>query len=376
MTNKKPYNCDLCDYSTTNKYNLGIHYKSMKHIENVKNASKFVCPHCSNEYALKKCLDVHLKSCVVKNGVITNQDAKYNQQENYNKRLLKEKNDLVKNHKKEKLELLNQYNNDKQMIIVQYENYKKELLNQYNNDKQTIITQYENCKNECIKVKDEEIALLAATITDLRKDITQLHLIIDKGETIFKSSISAMKYAMKHFSNAPALTAFTSYELLETKNKNSTVDNILFSYKNDLLHKYIGDIIIKAYKKDKVVEQSMWNTDSTRLSYIIKCLVDKNDLKKCEWQVDKNATYIRENIISPILAHIRSILLKDAERLNIYYGKKGHKFSDYEMHLHIETLKGISNLTHELESFPHLEQNIIKHISPYFFINSKIDNIK
>lgn len=354
MANKKTYICDPCNYSTFNKYNLEIHYKSTKHITNTKNALKSICPHCGNEYALKKYLDVHLKSCKIKIDTDTNNENKYNQQEIYIKRLLKEKDNLIKSHKKEK-------NN---------------LLNQYNNDKQSIIKQYENCKNECIKVKDEEIALLTATIIDLRKDITKLHSIIDKGETIFKSSISAMKYAIKHFSNAPALTAFTSYELLETKNKNSTVDNILFSYKNDLLHKYIGDIIIKAYKKDKVVEQSMWNTDSTRLSYIVKCLVDKNDLKKCEWQVDKNATYIRENIISPILVHIRNILLKDAERLNTYYNKKGHKFSDYEIHLHIETLKGISNLTHELESFPNLQQNIIKHISPYFFINSKIDNIK
>lgn len=354
MASKKTYTCDLCDYSTLIKCNFETHNKSIKHLKNVKNTLKSICPHCGNEYTLKKYLDVHLKSCVVKNGVITNQDAKYNQQEIYIKRLLKEKDNLIKTHKKEKLELLTQYNKDKQSVIAQYDIY----------------------KSECNKVKDEEIVLLTTTINDLKKEITRLHSIIDKGETIFKTSISAIKYAMKNFSNAPPLNAFTSYELLETKNKNSTVDNILFSYKNDLLHKYIGDIIIKAYKKDKVVEQSMWNTDSTRLSYIIKCLVDKNDLKKCEWQVDKNATYIRENIISPILAHIRSILLKDAERLNIYYDKKGHKFSDYEMHLHIDTLKGISNLTHELESFPHLEQNIIKHISPYFFINSKMDNIK
>lgn len=342
----KPYLCTPCNYTTLIKKSYEIHCKTMKHTRNLKESLKQICPYCKNIFTLKKCLDAHLKVCSLRDEI-----------------------DFAKNDKDEQIEYLKTMCEER---VKQYEKLlkkitkeKNELIKSHKIEKEELIKQYTTFKNDCIKIKDEEINLL-------KEEVAQLHNLVKQGGNIVKTSIGAIKYAIKNFSNAPALATFSNYELFIAQNKNSIVDIILFNFKNDLLHKYIGDIIIKAYKRDNCEEQSLWNTDTSRLSYIIKGLIDKNDPLKCEWKVDKNAIFVKEFIITPILLHIKKILLENASIMKKHYQENEFEYDSYQTSLYDETLKGISYLTHQLESFPHLEQNILKHISPHFFLKNKL----
>ena len=73
----------------------------------------------------------------------------------------------------------------------------------------------------------------------------------------------------------------------------------------------MGDFIIKVYKKEKPSEQSIWNTDSSRLTYIIKDLINK---KSSKWKIDKKGIKTKKFLIKPLLKHIK-IILDDNQKI-------------------------------------------------------------
>jgi hypothetical protein len=60
---------------------------------------------------------------------------------------------------------------------------------------------------------------------------------------------------------------------------------------------YLGDIIIKYYKKENPKDQSIWNSDTTRLNYLIRELIDT----ELTWTCDKAGLKVNEFIIIPLL---------------------------------------------------------------------------
>jgi hypothetical protein len=68
--------------------------------------------------------------------------------------------------------------------------------------------------------------------------------------------------------------------------------------------KFLASIIIKTCKKDNPNEQSLWNVDSTRYSYIIKIIKDKIS----QWTHDKTGAKTKKHVIEPLIANIRGLL--------------------------------------------------------------------
>ncbi len=87
------------------------------------------------------------------------------------------------------------------------------------------------------------------------------------------------------------------YEII----KNDTVEIIIIKYKNGLLEKHLGDILIKAYKKDDPLIQSIWGVDTTRLHFI---------LKKEEWTSDNCGIKLTEFVIDPFLESVKKMIDK------------------------------------------------------------------
>jgi hypothetical protein len=75
----------------------------------------------------------------------------------------------------------------------------------------------------------------------------------------------------------------------------------LYHFENDTLDKFIGDIIIKQYIKEDPKVQSVWNTDVSRLAYLVRELINN----KKEWSIDKGGNKVTEYIIKPILDFIK-----------------------------------------------------------------------
>ena len=64
---------------------------------------------------------------------------------------------------------------------------------------------------------------------------------------------------------------------------------------------------IKNYKKKNAKDQSLWNSDTTRLTYFVR----DPDTKENVWKVDKKGIRTTELIITPFLEYI-------VEKLEIY----------------------------------------------------------
>ena len=66
-------------------------------------------------------------------------------------------------------------------------------------------------------------------------------------------------------------------------------------------HVFIADFLIKFHKKQETSKQPIWNTDSSRYSYIIKTLPD-------DWIKDKQGVVLLDKCVNPFLDHIDELL--------------------------------------------------------------------
>ena len=85
----------------------------------------------------------------------------------------------------------------------------------------------------------------------------------------------------------------------------TAISTIINRSKNKILHKYLGDFLINEYKKENPKDQSMWNSDASRLTYIIKLLMDDNS---STWKADPKAGTIKTSIIVPLLEYIKQFI--------------------------------------------------------------------
>ena len=82
--------------------------------------------------------------------------------------------------------------------------------------------------------------------------------------------------------------------------------------KEKKLDQFLGNFIIKEYKKEDPSQQSFWVTDVSRLTCVIrKAIEDKN-----EWYKDKKAYELPRYIISPILDFVIEIMAEKIIKSN------------------------------------------------------------
>lgn len=144
-----------------------------------------------------------------------------------------------------------------------------------------------------------------------------LKLTLQNSENAGKS-IRGITYAMKHLNNAQQLKLLKKNEAVKlltydnNKSKNDTVEIIIVKHRNKLLDKYLGDILVRAYKKDDPEIQSIWNVDTTRLHFI---------LKEKEWTSDNCGIKLTNFVIDPFLKSMETMIheycrLHNDERMN------------------------------------------------------------
>lgn len=186
------------------------------------------------------------------------------------------------------------------------------------------------------------------------------------------NNISIKTYIVNKFQNAPALEPLKDYSIIEKyeplllEYDDIEFIDVLIRYSNDkLLDKYLGDFLIKYYKKEKPEDQSLWNSDTSRLTYIIKQLLHN---KTSDWIVDKKGIKISEYIISPLLNYIKKLI-------NDYITK----ITDYNFFIN-HTQDECTDLFFKIQSANVLSRSIddgivankiIKYIAPYFYLDIK-----
>ena len=244
-------------------------------------------------------------------------------------------------------------------IRIQYESSNKFMCMYCPNTYSTqsnLSKHMKKCANKVvIEVKQES---KSNEVDNLRKKVEILEKQNNTYEQMIKSftcpqTINNITYIVEMYSDAPALKKLTSYsDILDAKTM-TLVDVSIMYYERKKIDKFIGDFIIKSYKKKEPNEQSMWSSDVSRLTYIINesCKSGENI-----WSYDKGGVKLKECIIDPALEHIRNELfqyyMKNIAATEIYMLKRQMAIN--------EIITIIDNDT--------LANNIIKYIAPKFTI--------
>jgi len=340
------YNCETCKYSTDVHCNFQKHVNSKKHLEkvseliDVKNVASNLhkcdtefavenenkCPYCNNLYMNRTCLSRHKKMCIEKRNLIESHIQKE-----------KEMNNSIK--------ILTEQLSKKDIEVAKEIAYKDEIIK----NKDDI-----NRKNDDImKSKDETILYLAHENKNLKT-------MLNCAGTMVEKSVSNLSYLNKHYPNAPALEYIKDIpDLHEDLSEDNVVDNIIYEYKNHTLISFIGNLIIKDYKKTDPNQQSLWNSDADRLTYMIRSLLAN---ETTQWEVDKKGINTTKYIIKPITDYIKKQLENYIKTCEVSRSQKTKKImgSVYKMADCRIVIGSIDD--------GELAGGILKYISPYLYM--------
>lgn len=173
-------------------------------------------------------------------------------------------------------------------------------------------TNYEEEFNEkleqTLKQKEVEMELKYSkqTIEDMKQYI--------KTTKPTTYNISVNKLIQQNYPDAPFLAMLEDYTVIHDDEDIDFARDLIYYHKKNKLDSYLGDIIIKYYKKDDPKEQSLWSTDSSRLKYIIKELIASN---KSTWSQDDRGLKINKYVIKPLLKYIYDYINDQIDEIDI-----------------------------------------------------------
>jgi hypothetical protein len=316
------FSCLPCIYTTTVKCNYTKHILTKAHLKKVSQPKKisttepelsqnsdkeYGCKFCGITYSYLANLSKHMKGCSGRD------------------------------------EIIKDYENKMKIYEIEIMNIKEKLINKEIHFK------------EIIDVKD-------ININQLIKENENLKKLIYDANSITKTSVNALSFVSTNFKNSPVIQSFNNFNLLIAKGATTISESIVYHYKYDTLTKYIGDIIVSEYKKPNEQNQSLWNTDTSRLAYLVRESI--ND--KPEWSVDKGGVKIKEYAIDPLGHKIISELNKFIRETNANIDIIQMEDPDIIKKMEYATLA-----MKDIRS-GYMSEEIVKYIAKYFYLNKHI----
>jgi hypothetical protein len=229
------------------------------------------------------------------------------------------------------------------------------------------------CKKTINNKNNTKIDEMANTIAHLNDRIDSMNKLLleyvketrgnysnNKNSNNHIYNISIKNYLQQNYPNAPHLEGIQEPEKIKFDQEyDEFIDALVYNYNEKTLHKYIGDFIIKCYKKDDPADQSLWSSDISRLTYIIKELLANN---KSIWNHDYKGIKIKEYIICPILIYIKKYTTE-------YWMNNLDNLKKLDLE-HLNKLNKIYNSIHSIKKEidnDTLSTDIVKYIAPFFY---------
>lgn len=335
----KKFTCVICNYSTDVKFAFEKHLNSNKHIiksqelkktkndsQNIPklfmkrssdipeiNANVYECPFCNNTYSSSSNLTRHKKLC-----------SKKEELQNEHNIELKEKDQEIQRLKE---------------LYEKDTTHLKEL----------------HKKDEVMHKKLED-------------EVKYLKSMINNAGAVIKTSVSALSYIAENYDGAPVLKKLKDYSYIkeqevdedDTDDEFDLIGMLIYHDTKETLNEYLGNIIVEAYKKKDPKKQSIWNSDTVRLNYIIRDLINK----KPDWTVDKKGVKTTKYIIDPLLEYIRD------QVTNYVLDNTADKFihlTEYKLNQHAEKLNNCGQIIASIDN-KSLSKSILKYIAPHFYL--------
>jgi len=223
------------------------------------------------------------------------------------------------------------------------------------------------CLHNDALTKLKELEVKVEMLNNQNRELKEYIKATKPGNTY---NVSIKNYVRQNYPNAPALEGIADYakikyDPIENKYENEEhfILTLVYHYRHNVLTGYLGDFIIKCYKKDDPSQQSMWNSDVSRLTYIIKELFAN---KESVWNHDYKGVKVKKCIIDPLLKYIRDII-------NQYWIVSMDNFNKFETNKLIELqeiLVSLQLIKNDIDTGI-LADNMIKYIAPHFYLGSK-----
>ncbi len=329
------YECKICDYTTNIQSTYSHHKKSKKHIAKVAKAALL-----STQNHPMTQNDTH------------NDNIKKEHRCEYCK-ILFSRSDALSRH-------INKYCSKKEVTEIK-NNCEKEIILK---EKEILKQQLENAEKQIEvikKEKEEEKHKLEEQLIYYRD--------VAFNKTENDSNMTNLNFLNTHFKDAPALEGPKDLHKLFNADKTANPDiyyrqlaqELGSHHRLNILHKVISDFIVKEYCKEDKMKQSVWNSDSSRLNYIIKECIQKDKI----WIMDKNGKNLLDKVIKPIIEYIRVDVEKAASFIIAYHKNKKITFFDLNDH------KALLEIGHNIMN-KSLEEDILKELTGHFNINQKL----
>jgi hypothetical protein len=360
------YNCETCTFNTINKKDFNRHCKTNKHIIKVKESDKIdtikadkltrSCPKCNKIFSTKSNMGKHLIRFHNNNIGIDN--PKTGNKNDGNIVCKKISCNKKKDKTAGKQGVASSYPDISPMLAFDGVNLCCEYCEKKYNHRSSKSRHEKNCAKRLIE--KQKMELLEEKLK-MKDQIIAAH---ENTGKVANKSLSLLGYLMTQFEETPPLEAIARNEIKAiTNNKNNdyfTAAQILIcEYKHDNLANFIGQEIIKLYKKDDLSEQSIHTSDVSRFNYIV--MDAKEDRKN--WTKDIKGLTINEKIIIPILGDIYRLMNKYQNKITNY---------DSEKEFDTEEAQLSNKIKDEIDDF-NLHREIHKIIAPYFKTIPDID---
>lgn len=217
-----------------------------------------------------------------------------------------------------------------------------------------------NKENKLELKKQEE---LYKKIFDLHDNKLNSQQLIQFIQVNFMDNMSVKKQINLFCKDDPPLERLDPKELPFFKNKTNKeiVDIFFHSYKNKKLPSDLSDIIVEAYKRDNVREQSIFLTDISRSNFYIKHRIED----VINWIADKNGVKVNFLILDHIFEHSIDIMDNFIKTDNEIF-----EVNDVDLvNLLIEKYVNANKLTHEMRDRK-MNSNVLKNLATKLtFIN-------
>mgnify|MGYP001426063450 CR=1 FL=1 len=248
------FNCNICNYSTDVKFAFEKHNDSNKHKIKVMETTKRTS---SKPQANLNPIFVEIKC---KNKLIQSNTHKCDYCDN-----MYSTNSSLIRHKK--ICLTREQNAIHTKYCDEIALLKNEIL----------LLQEKNTNYQNLYEKETNITSI------LKSENAHLKSIVNNASSVIKTSVSTMAYVIKNYKEAPALESLKDYSAIHYEQNNTEfVDNLIYEHSHNKLHIYLSDFIIKTYKKEDPNKQSIWNSDTSRLTYLIREIITNN---KMYWNI-------------------------------------------------------------------------------------------
>lgn len=212
---------------------------------------------------------------------------------------------------------------------------------------------------------DKDISKFIQYMMDKDKEILKLHDIIATQASASGKSASTLSYIVKHFNKAPPIKKLGNKEAIklleyDVPENYTSADMFVYKHKSKILHEHLGKIIVNEYKTKNPGDQSFWNSDSARLSFIVRQAINLEG----EWIADKSGLKIKNLIVSPMLDIVKEAMKK-------YVKEKGKLIENGNESIDLLDDMGNANEIITEIAQGHLHKEILKFISPHFNLDIK-----